>query len=123
MLTLGSAVNFHIHHSPSHRHHAGCAGTGFRPAWENAEELWDEVDRGPQGKDMVPIDAISHIAGHGPLRELCSLFVFVSPFPACVCIHARGLVSPVLMWVCVCVCVFLAQGRGTDEGVRRGTAK
>ena len=113
---------FHIHHSLFH-HHAGCAGTGFRLAWENTEELWDEVDRGPQGKDMVPTDAISHIAGHGHLqllRKLCSLFAFVSLCRACVYIYTCGLVSPVLMWVCVCVCFWPradAQMKASGEDV------
>ena len=127
---MGSSVNFHTHQSPSHHHHAGRTGTGFSPAWENTEEQRDKVDRGPQDKDMVPTDTISHIAGHGCLqllREPCSLFAFVSLCRACVCTYTRGLVPPVLMWVCVCVCVcvcvFLAQHRRTDEGVRRATAK
>lgn len=87
----GVLLNFHIHHSLSHRYHAGRAGTGFRPAWENREELRDEVDRGPQGKNMVPTDAISHIAGHGRLqllRELWSLFAFV-PRATHVCVHTH----------------------------------
>ena len=82
------------------------------------------MDRGLKGKDMVPTDTISHIAGHGSLqlmRELCSLFAFVSPYQACVCIRKRGLAICVNMGLCVCV--FLAQGRCTDEGFRRGTAK
>ena len=56
--------------------------TLFRPAWEYMEELQDEVDSGPQGKDMVPTDVISHISWHGYLqllREMHSLFAFVSP--------------------------------------------
>lgn len=36
------------------------------------------------------------------------------------CIQMCAL-SPVFMWVCVCV--FLAQGRCTDEGIMRGNAK
>ena len=100
-------MNFHIHHLPSHHHQAGHTEVGFRPAWENIEELGDEVDRGPQGKTMVPTDAISHISGYGHLqllRVLCFLFTFVSPCQECVCIYIHGLVSPVIMWVCVCVC-------------------
>ena len=59
------------------------------------------MDRGPQGKDMVPTDAISHSAGHGHLqrlREVCSLFAFMSLCRACVC------VTCVNVGLCVCVC-------------------
>ena len=63
------------------------------------------MDRGLKGKDMVPTDTISHIAGHGSLqlmRELCSLFAFVSLYQACVCIRKRGLAICVNMGLCVC---------------------
>ena len=45
------------------------------------EEFMEEVDREPQGQDMVPTVAISDIAGCGMfhlLIHLCSLFLFVS---------------------------------------------
>ena len=78
---LGSPVNFFIHHSVSHHHHTCCAGHGFRLPWENLDELGEEVDREPQGQDMVLTDTISDIAGHGFLqlrKHLCSLFAFLS---------------------------------------------
>ena len=80
--SLGSSVNFHIHHSESHNHQTCCTGSGFRLPWENMDEFVEKVNREPQGQDMLPTVAISDIAGLGPfhlLKHLCSLFAFMSP--------------------------------------------
>ena len=61
MVTLGDAVNFHMHHLAAHKHHTCCAGCGFRMPRENMEELVEEVNREPQGQGMVPTDYISDI--------------------------------------------------------------
>ena len=45
MLTLGSSVNVHIHHSVAQHHHTCCIGSGFSLPWENMEEPGEEVDR------------------------------------------------------------------------------
>ena len=66
MLTLGSSVNFHMHHLVAHKHHTCCAGSGFRLPPENMEELVGEVNREPQGQGMVPTDYISDIAETPP---------------------------------------------------------
>jgi len=82
----------------------------------------EEVDRELQVQDVVPTDAISDIAGHGHLqllKHLCSLFVFVSPYRACVCIHMCACVA----CMGVCVCVSPAQGKNRDKRDRRGNAK
>ena len=104
VLTLGSSVILHIHQSVSHHDHTCCTGRGFRLPSENREVFGEEVDSELQVQDVVPTDAISDIAGHGHLqllKHLCSLFVFVSPYRACVCIHMCACVA----CVCVCVCV------------------
>ena len=103
MLTLGSGVNFHIHHLASHHHLTCCTGSGFRVPWENTKEI--AVDRETKGQDMVPTDAISNIAGHERLqllKYLCSPFAFVSPCRARVCIHACACVVHVYVDVCEC---------------------
>ena len=86
--------------------------------------LREEVDRELQVQDMVPTDAVSAVAGHGHLQLLnhvCSLFSFVSPYRACVCIHMCACVACVC--VCVCVCVSPAQGKSRDKCDRRGNVK
>ena len=106
MLTLGSSMILHIHQSVSHHDHTCCTGRGFRLPSENTEVLGEEVDRELKVQDMVPTHVISDIAGHGSLqllKHLCSLFAFVSPYQACVCIHMCVCVACVC--VCVCVCV------------------
>ena len=62
VLTLGSSVNVHMHHSVAQHHHTCCIGSGFRLPWENMEELREQVDRKPQGQGMVPADSISDIS-------------------------------------------------------------
>ena len=92
----------------SHHDHTCCTGRGFRLPSENREVFGEEVDRELQVQDVVPTDAISDIAGHGHLqllKHLCSLFVFVSPYRACVCIHMCACVACVCVCVCVCVCL------------------
>ena len=70
------------------------------------EILREEVDRELQGQDMVPPDSISNTAGHRHLqllKHLCSLFMFVSLYQACKCIHVYACVA----FVYVCMCVFV----------------
>ena len=106
MLTLGSSMILHIHQSVSHHDHTCCTGRGFRLPSENTEVLGEEVGRELKVQDMVPTHVISDIAGHGSLqllKHLCSLFAFVSPYQACVCIHVCVCVACVCVSVCVCV--------------------
>jgi hypothetical protein len=105
VLTLGSCVNFHIHHLVSHHHLTCCTGSSFRVPWENTEEIVGEVDRETKGQGMVPTDAISNIVRHERLhllKYLCSPFAFVSPCRACVCMHACACVVCVYLDVCEC---------------------